>query len=135
MGCCQTNHTLFILENDNRRIIRDLVAQIAIDLISVYSDNTQSPLDIYMDTTQYLFGKRITKLADINCKHAYVHVLRYVTDYHNQSQILANTSITPLEHLKEYLAVYNLFSYPINIEYAVHDTGTAYFDIRLNNLN
>lgn len=125
MGCCQTKHTLLISEQDNRRIICDLAARIAIDLISVYSDNTQSPLDIYMDTTQYLFGKRMSKLVDVTGKQVRVHVLRYVTD----------SRVTPLEHLKEYLAMHNLFSYPVNIEYTVHDTGTAYFDVWLNNLN
>jgi hypothetical protein len=135
MGCCQTKHTLLISEQDNRRIICDLAARIAIDLISVYSDNTNSPLDIYMDTTQYLFGKRMSKLADINDKQVRVYILRYITDSPNQKGVLYDSSATPLEHLKEYLAIHNLFSYPVSIEYTVHDTGTAYFDVWLNNLN
>ena len=135
MGCCQTKHKLLLSARDNRRIICDLAARIAIDLISIYSDNTHSPLDIYMDASQYLFGKRMSKLVDVNDKQVRVYILRYITDCHNQSSILTNLSITPLEHLKEYLAMHNLLSYPVNIEYTVHDTGTAYFDIRLNNLN
>jgi hypothetical protein len=135
MGCCQTKHTLLLSEHDNRRIICDLAARIAIDLISVYSDNTQSPLDMYMDTSQYLFGKRMFKLADVSGKQVSVHVLRYITDTPCQQLQFADSRVTPLEHLKEYLAMHNLFSYPVNIEYTIHDTGTAYFDVRLNNLN
>ena len=122
-------------EHDNRRIICDLAARIAIDLISIYSDNTRVPIDIYMDTSQYLFGKRMSKLADINDKQVRVYILRYITDCPNQRVVLDDSSITPLEHLKEYLAMHNLLSYPVNIEYTVNDTGSAYFDIRLNSLN
>jgi len=83
-----------------------------------------------MDETQYLFGKRVPG-----------HILRYSPSQianapvHAPTHTLLDETQTPLEHLKEYLAMHNLLSYPVNIEYILHDTGVAYFDIRLNNLN
>jgi hypothetical protein len=135
MGCCHTKHSLLIpLASTYDRIICDLASRIAIDLISVYSDNMHSSLEIYMDNTHYLFGKRIVKSVSINDCQKQIPILRYQIDIQSVNQ-LVYTNKTPLDHLKEYLAMHNLLTYPVNIEFTIKDSSFGYFDIRLNELS
>jgi len=135
MGCCHTKHSLLISPNPTySRIICDLASRIAIDLISVYSDNMHSSLEIYMDNTHYLFGKRIVKSVSINDCQKQIPILRYQVSALSSNQ-LVNTDSTPLDHLKEYLAMHNLLTYPVNIEFTISDASVGYFDIRLNELS
>ena len=136
MGCYQTKLKFSVSEHGNSQFICDLASRIAIDLISIYSDNTHTPLAIYMDESQYLFGKRIIKSAIINDDNLQISVraLRYVAEPMPIPVAQMDGIETPLEHLKEYLAMHNLLNFPVNIEYIIHDTKLAYFDIKLNDL-
>lgn len=134
MGCCQTKRLqLTPTHHIYNRYICDLAARIAIDLISIYSDNTLSPLDIYMDEKQYLFGKRLINTITINNHKLQIPILRYSAYIVPKSPIM-DVKQTPLDHLKEYLAMHNLLGFPVNIEFTIHESGSGYFDIQLREL-
>ncbi len=128
MGCCHTKHVLRLPVSNTARQVSDLASRIAIDLISIYSDNTQTPIDIYRDERQYLFGRRVinTVIAD-NRQRIPVYTLRYMVPFINFAldECLLTHNSTPLDLLKEYLAMHNL-SYPVDIKYIMHDTNGFY---------